>query len=82
MNTPSTRGWTWPTIIATTAAKVQHAFENQTRTTAVATIAKTRGGEKFRVKDSEGFDITAWQFPDGSVLYTSGRGASHQIWTE
>lgn len=65
----------------THAEQVLKAFENQTHTMSVKTCAK---GFKPRHKKEYdwkiGGTIHTYEFPDGSYLYTRGRGLSHKIW--
>lgn len=58
----------------TLARQCHNAFNTQTKTTSVKTLALPLGGLQFK----RGTPVH-WEFPDGSTLVVTGRGKSHKM---
>lgn len=62
----------------TQAEQCRFAFEQQTHTISVTTLARRAGAQHFKEWKGEGTEHE-YIFPDGSVLKTRGRGRSHRF---
>lgn len=58
----------------TLAQQCANAFRTQTKTVSVRTLALPLGGKRDKI-----INVICWNFPDGSVLTTVGRGRSHKM---